>query len=86
LTVGGTIGADSTAAATFPPGVGSVRPGLTGDDADLPTLTCFQSETGAVWLPVTDFLCALVETPEGNLAIVLVGGNPGWFFYFVAVF
>ena len=74
----GTIGADSTAAAEFPPGVGSL--------ADLPSLTCYQSETGAVWLPVTDILCALFETPEGNLAIALVSGTPGWLFFFVAVF
>ena len=41
---------------------------------------------GAVWIPVTDVLCALVETPAGNLGVVLVGGTPGWFFYFVVVF
>ena len=74
----GTIAADSTAAAEFPAGVGSL--------ADLPSLTCYQSETGVVWFPVTDFLCALVETPEGNLAIVLVSGTPGWLYFFVAVF
>ena len=78
LTATGTIGADSTATATFPLGVGS--------RTDLPVLTCYQSETGAVWLPVTDFLCALVETPEGSLAMVLLGGMPGWFFFFVVVF
>ena len=78
LTLSGTIGADSTVVAAFPPGVGSL--------VDLPSLTCYQSETGAVWLPVTDFLCALVETPEGSLAMVLLGGMPGWFFFFVVVF
>ena len=40
----------------------------------------------AVWIPVTDVLCALVETPAGNLGVVLVGGTPGWFYYFVVVF
>ncbi len=74
----GTIGADGTAVADFPVGVGSLT--------NLPSLTCYQSETGAVWLPVTDALCRLEETPEGNLAIVLVGGMPGWLYYFVVVF
>ena len=78
LTADGVIAADGTAAAEFPPGIGSL--------ADLPSLTCYVSETGAVWLPVTDIQCGLVETPEGNLAIVLVDGTPGWFFFFVAVF
>ena len=49
-------------------------------------LTCYESETGAVWIPVTDVLCVLVETPAGNLGILLVGGTPGWFFFFVVVF
>jgi len=70
------IDADSTAAVEI----------IGGSLADLPVLTCYQSETGALWIPVTDFLCALVESPAGNLAIVLVGGMPGWFFYFVVVF
>lgn len=78
LTATGTIAADSTAAAEFPVGLGSLD--------DLPTLTCYESENGAVWIPVTDVLCALVETPEGNLAILLEGGTPGWLFFFVAVF
>ncbi len=76
LTVTGVIGADSTAAAEV----------IGGLLTDLPVLTCYQSETGAVWLPVTDFLCGLVETPAGNLGIVLLGGTPGWFFFFVVVF
>ena len=74
----GTIGADSTVVAEFPPGVGSLE--------DLPTLTCYQSETGVVWIPVTEVLCTLVEMPEGNLAIVLANGTPDWFYYFVVVF
>ena len=74
----GTIGADGTVMAEFPTGVGSLT--------DLPSLTCYQSETGSVWLPVTDALCTLVETPEGNLAIVLLNGMPGWLYYFVVVF
>ncbi len=78
LTATGTIDADGTVMAEFPPGVGSLT--------DLPSLTCYQSETGAVWVPVTDALCRVEETPEGNLAIVLVGGTPGWLFFFVAVF
>ena len=45
----GTIGADGTVTAAFPPGVGSVTD-------DLPSLTCYQSETGAVWVPVTEAL------------------------------
>ena len=75
----GTIGADGTVTAAFPPGVGSVTD-------DLPSLTCYQSETGAVWVPVTEALCTLAETPEGNLAIFLASGTPGWLFYFVVVF
>ena len=78
LTADGVIGPDGTAAAAFPAGVGSLQ--------DLPTLTCYVSETGAVWFPVTDLQCGLVETAEGVLAIVLVDGTPGWFFFFVAVF
>ncbi len=78
LTATGVIGADSTVVAAFPTGVGSL--------VDLPSLTCYQSETGAVWIPVTDILCGLVETVEGDLAVVLVSGTPGWFFFFVAVF
>ena len=74
----GTIGADGTVMAEFPPGVGSLT--------DLPSLTCYQSETGAVWVPVTDALCRLEETPEGNLAIVLLKGMPDWLYYFVVVF
>ena len=74
----GTIGLDGTAMAELPVGVGSLT--------DLPALTCYQSETGAVWLPVTDALCTLEETPEGNLATVLVNGMPGWLYYFVVVF
>ena len=38
------------------------------------------------WFPVTDFLCALVETVDGNPVIVLLSGTPGWFFFFVVVF
>ncbi len=78
LTGTGMIGEDGTVEAEFPVGVGSLE--------NLPSLTCYQSETGAVWVPVTEILCTLVETPEGNLAIVLVNGTPGWFFFFVAVF
>ena len=78
LIASGTIGADGTVEAAFPTGVGSLT--------DLPALTCYQSETGAVWLPVTDALCRLEETPEGNLAIVLLNGMPGWLYYFVVVF
>ena len=78
LTATDTIGADGTAVADFPVGVGSLT--------NLPSLTCYQSETGAVWLLVRDALCRLEETPEGNLAVVLVGGTPGWLYYFVAVF
>ena len=74
----GTIGADGTVTVEFPPGLGSRD--------DLPSLTCYQSETGAVWVPVTEALCTLVELPEGNLAIVLANGTPGWFYYFVIVF
>ena len=74
----GTIGLDGTAMGELPVGVGSLT--------DLPALTCYQSETGAVWLPVTDALCTLEETPEGNLATVLVNGMPGWLYYFVVVF
>jgi hypothetical protein len=76
LTATGVIDADSSAAVEV----------IGGRITDLPALTCFESETGAVWIPVTDVLCALVETPAGNLAVVLVGGTPGWFFYFVVVF
>ena len=78
LTATGTIGEDGTVTAEFPVGAGSLE--------NLPGLTCYQSETGAVWVPVTEVLCTLVETPEGILAIVLVNGMPGWFFFFVAVF
>ena len=78
LTATGMIGADGTVEADFPTGVGSLT--------NLPALTCYQSETGAVWLPVTDMKCTLVETPEGNLAIVLANGMPGWLYYFVVVF
>jgi len=56
-----------------------------GSPVDLPVLTCYQSETGAVWFPVTE-LCRLEETPEGLLAVVLVNGMPGWLYYFVVVF
>ena len=70
LTATGVIGADSTAAVEV----------VGGRLADLPALTCYVSETGAVWIPVTDVLCVLVETPAGNLGVVLVGGTPGWFF------
>ena len=76
LTATGVIGADSTAAVEV----------IGGRLSDLPALTCYESETGAVWIPVTDVLCALVETPAGNLGVVLVGGTPGWFYYFVVVF
>ena len=76
LTASGMIGADSTVTVEI----------IGGTLADLPALTCYQSETGTVWIPVTDFLCALVESPAGNLAVVLVGGMPGWFFFFVVVF
>ena len=76
LTATGVIGADSSAAVEV----------VGGLITDLPSLTCYESETGAVWLPVTDILCALVETPAGNLGVVLVGGTPGWFFFFVVVF
>ena len=72
LTATGTIGADGTVVAPFGFGI--------GNPVDLPSLTCYQSETGAVWLPVTDALCTLEETPEGNLAVVLVGGAPGWLY------
>ena len=78
MTATGTIGADSTAAAEFPIGVGNLT--------DLPVLTCYQSETGAVWVPVTDAQCTLEETPDGNLSIVLKNGMPGWLYYFVVVF
>ena len=74
----GVIDEDGTAAAEFPAGAGSLE--------DLPVASCYQSETGAVWLPVTDLLCGLVESMNGNLAIVMVQGEPGWLFYFVAVF
>ena len=53
---------------------------------DLPSLTCYQSETGAVWFTVTEVLCTLAETPEDNLAIFLANGTPGWSYYFVVVF
>jgi hypothetical protein len=76
LTATGVIGADSTAAVKV----------VGGRITDLPALTCYESETGAVWIPVTDVLCVLVEMPAGNLRVVLVGGMPGWFFYFVIVF
>ena len=72
----GTIGADSTAAVEV----------IGGSLTDLPSLTCYQSETGAVWVPVTEALCTLEETPEGNLAIFLLNGTPGWLYYFVVVF
>ena len=74
----GTIGADGTVIVEFPPGLGSLT--------DLPSLTCYQSETGAVWVPVTEVLCTLAETPEGNLAVFLANGTPGWLFYLVVVF
>ena len=74
----GTIGADGTVMVAFPSGVGSLQ--------DLPSLTCYQSETGAVWVPVTEGLCTLAETPEGDLAIFLANGTPGWLYYFVIVF
>ena len=80
----GTIGADGTVTVDFPPGLGSL--GLDGTDVDLPSLTCYQSETGAVWVPVTEALCTVAETPAGNLAIFLANGTPGWLFYFVIVF
>ena len=67
LTATGVIGADSTAAVEV----------VGGRLADLPALTSYVSETGAVWIPVTDVLCVLVETPAGNLGVVLVGGMPG---------
>ena len=76
LTATGVIGADSTATVEV----------VGGRLTDLPALTCYESETGAVWIPVTDVLCVLVETPAGNLGILLVGGTPGWFFFFVVVF
>ena len=78
LIADGTIGADGTVTVDFPPGLGSLD--------DLPSLTCYQSETGAVWVPVTEALCTLALTPEGNLAICLANGTPGWLFYFVIVF
>ena len=78
LIADGTIGADGTVTAEFPPGVGSLE--------DLPSLTCYQSETGAVWVPVTEALCTLALTPACNLAIFLANGTPGWLFYFVVVF
>ena len=66
----GTIGADGTVIVGFPPGLGSLT--------DLPSLTCYQSETGAVWVPVTEVLC--------TLAVFLANGTPGWLFYIVVVF
>ena len=78
LIADGTIGADGTVTVDFPPGLGSLD--------DLPSLTCYQSETGAVWVPVTEALCTLALTPEGNLVIFLANGTPGWLFYFVIVF
>ena len=78
LIADGTIGADGTVTAEFPPGVGSLE--------DLPSLTCYQSETGAVWVPVTEALCTLALTPACNLAIFLANGTPGWLFYCVVVF
>ena len=74
----GTIAADGSVTVEFPPGLGSLE--------DLPSLTCYQSETGAVWVPVTEALCTVAETPEGNLAIFLANGTPGWSYYFVVVF
>jgi len=46
LIASGTIGADGSATAEFPPGVGSL--------VDLPSLTCYQSETGAVRVASSD--------------------------------
>ena len=37
-------------------------------------------------ITIGHILCTLVETPEGNLAIVLLNGMPGWLYYFVVVF
>jgi hypothetical protein len=84
LVASGTIAADGTVTVPFPDGLGSL--GLDGTDVDLPSLTCYQSETGAVWIPVTEALCTLAETPEGILAIFLASGTPGWLYYLVVVF
>jgi len=78
LIASGTIDADGTVTVEFPPGLASLE--------DLPSLTCYQSGTGVVWVPVTETLCTVAETPEGNLAIFLANGTPDWFFYFVIVF
>ena len=74
----GTIEADGSVTVEFPSGLGSLM--------DVPSLTCYQSETGAVWVPVTEALCTVAETPAGNLAIFMANGTPGWSYYFVVVF
>ena len=53
-TVTGTIGADSTVVVAFPSGVGSLT--------DLPVLTCYVSETGAVWVQPTLILYTMAYT------------------------